>query len=202
MSPLEKAWRVVKQYDPMRPAHMRSQVFPVDRRPATTRMLMPHERRERILADRDQAMERANQFHQDRIRGMRNLPGASSSFSQGGADYNPFQPVNINNFSLDDPRVQQAMAGDFADASDETMFLSPAQRGRDEEEARRAALEQMARDAVRQGQFSASYDRDPATMDPQTRSLFDAETQNMVDLHEQSRGLPLQTFQSERYVPR
>lgn len=189
----------------MRPAHMRSQVFPVDGRPATTRMLMPHERRERILADRDQAMERANQFHQDRIRAMRNLPGASSSFSQGGADYNPFQPVNINNFSLDDPRVQQAMgsrASDFADASNETMFLSPAQRQHDEEQARRAALEQMARDAVRQGQFSASYDRDPATMDPQTQSLFDAETQNMVDLHEQSRALPMQTFQSERYVPR
>lgn len=245
MNPLEKAWLVVKQYDPMRPAHMRSQVFPqmssatrlmpvpggkldmygresfygpyghahqdvgepYETRPAKTRLLMPHERRERILADRDEAYDKANQFHQDRIRGMRNLPGASGSFSQGGADYNPFQPVSINNFSLDDPRVQQAMAtnpvfGAYLREEPETMYLSPAQRQYNHEQARRAALEEMARDAVRQGPFSASYDRDPATMDPQTRSLFDAETRNMVDLHEQSRGLPLQTFQSERYVPR
>lgn len=228
-SALESAWHLLKQYDPMRPAHMRSQVFPqmssntrvmkvpggmlnqfgresfynhgyarqdvgepYETRPAKTRLLMPHERRERILADRDQAIERANQFHQDRIDAMRNLPGASGSFSQGGADYNPFQPVNINNFNLDDPRVQQAMANE--EEARQAMV--------DEEEARQAALAEMARNAVRQGVFSASYDRDPATMDPQTRSLFDAETQNMVDLHEQSRGLPLQTFQSERYVPR
>lgn len=220
---MEEAWNLLKQYDPMRPAHMRSQVFPemssdarmfhqypggmgsiktrdvgkpYETRPATTRMLMPHERRERILADRDEAYDKANQFHQDRIRGMQNLPGASGSFSQGGADYNPFQPVNIDNFSYDDPRVQHAL--NYRD----TMFLSPPQRRDDQEEARREMLEQMARDAVRQGQFSASYDRDPATMDPQTRSLFDAETQNMVDLHEQSRALPMQTFQSERYLPR
>ena len=187
----------------MRPAHMRSQVFPqmssdtrvmevpggklradgyqsfygpygyavqdvgepYETRPATTRMLMPHERRERILADRDEAYDKANQFHQDRIRAMRNLPGVPSSFSQGGPEFNPFQPVNINNFSLDDPRIQQFMAGPD-NASDETMFLSPAQRERNEEEARRAAIEQMARDAVRQGPFSASYDQDPATMHP------------------------------------
>ena len=222
-SAFESAWHLLKQYDPMRPAHMRSQVFPqmgslsriervpggkFDRfglpyregyamqdygepyqtRPATTRLLMPHERRERILADRDQAMERANQFHQDRIRGMQNLPDPSASFSQGGPEFNPFQPVNISNFSLDDPRIRQFMVDDVSEEN--------------EEQSRQAALAEMARNAVRQGAFSASYDRDPATMDPQTRSLFDAETQNMVDLHEQSRGLPLQTFQSERYVPR
>ena len=244
MSPLEKAWRVVKQYDPMRPAHMRSQVFPqmssntrvmrvpggklnqfgresfhnhgyarqdvgepYETRPAKTRLLMPHERRERILADRDEAYDKANQFHQDRIDAMRNLPGASGSFSQGGADYNPFRPaVEDGDFSYDDPRIQQIINDPrsyFADNFEpRTMFLSPAQREYDEEQARRAALEEMARNAVRQGPFSASYDRDPATMHPQTQSLFDAETRNMVDLHEQSRNLPLQTFQSERYVPR
>lgn len=171
---INDAWKILKQYDPMQPAHMRSQVFPVGKQPATTRMMMPHERQERILADRDQAMERANQFHQDRIDAMKVLPEPTTSFSQGGPDFNPFKPVGREN----------------------TMRLSPPQREYNIEQVRLKRLKEMARDAVRQGQFSASYDQNPATMDALTRSMFDVDTQRMMDLHEQSRKLPMQTFQS------
>ena len=214
----DNAWYFLKQYDPMQSAHMRSQVFPqmgslsrmekvpggkLDRfgfpfregyamqdygepyqtRPATTRLLMPHERRERILADRDQAMERANQFHQDRIDAMKVLPDPSASFSQGGPEFNPFQPVNISNFSLDDPRIRQFMVDDVSEEN--------------EEQSRQERIKQMAMDAVRQG--SAGYYQNPADMDEQTRSLFDAEVRNRVGASEQSYALPMRTFQSEPY---
>mgnify|MGYP003142972292 CR=1 FL=1 len=206
----DNAWYFLKQYDPMQPTHMRSQVFPemssdtrmfsqfpggmgairrrdvgkpFQTRPATTRTLLPHERRERILADRDQAMERANQFHQDRIDAMKVLPDPSASFSQGGPEFNPFQPVNISNFSLDDPRIRQFMVDDVSEEN--------------EEQSRQERLEQMAMDAVRQG--SAGYYQNPADMDEQTRSLFDAEVRNRVGASEQSYALPMRTFQSEPY---
>ena len=216
----DNAWYFLKQYDPMQPIHMRSQVFPqmssntrvmkvpggklnqfgresfynhgyarqdvgepYQTRPATTRLLMPHERRERILADRDQAMERANQFHQDRIDAMKVLPDPSASFSQGGPEFNPFQPVNNSNFSLDDPRNRQFTVDDVSE--------------KNEEQSRQERIKQIAMDAVRQG--SLGYYQNPADMDEQTRSLFDAEVRNRVDASEQSYALPMRTFQSEPY---
>ena len=66
-----------------------------------------------------------------------------------------------------------------------------------EEQSRQERLEQMAMDAVRQG--SAGYYQNPADMDEQTRSLFDAEVRNRVNASEQSYALPMRTFQSEPY---
>jgi len=131
-SAFEDAWYFLKQYDPMQPTHIQSQVFPqmssrtkimmvpggklnslgeetgygghslqdvdepFETSPAKTRLLMPDEQQERILADRDQAIRRANQFHQDRIDAMKVLPDVDNSFSQGGPEFNPFQPPKIN----------------------------------------------------------------------------------------------------------
>lgn len=211
-TPFENAWNLLKQYDPLEPAHIQSQVFPemssrtkfmsvpggklghtgqksryggyslqdvgvpFEVSPATTRLLMPHEQEERTVADRNQAMERANQFHQDRIDAMQNLPEPTTSFSQGGPDFNPFQPVDSNN--LDDPRNEQ------------NPFHSPSLS----EQAKRERIEQIARDAVLQHPLFR-FDN-PENMDSQGQSLFNASVRNMIGLLEQSHALPMRITES------
>ena len=147
--PLDEAWSVLKQYEPMRPLHRRSVMFPQMRSPTKIvenrqlgidglpihtlgrhkgywthfgpkskgyftpyheqdqegplhevrfqhqrkgRNLTPDERAIRNTEDRNQAIDRANQFHQDRIDAMQNLPSPGpGSFSQPpNPDFNPF----------------------------------------------------------------------------------------------------------------
>ena len=95
--PMEAAWVVLKQYDPMAPLHSHAQRLErpnVVGRPYTPppRRLAPFERTERILADRNQAIDGANQFHQDRIDAQRNLPtpGATQMGEPEDRVENPF----------------------------------------------------------------------------------------------------------------
>ncbi len=54
------------------------------------RNLTPDERLVRVTADRNQAIDRANQFHQDRIDAMQNLPEPGSFSRPPNPDFNPF----------------------------------------------------------------------------------------------------------------
>ena len=54
------------------------------------RNLTPEERLVRVTADRNQAIDRANQFHQDRIDAMQNLPEPGSFSRPPNPDFNPF----------------------------------------------------------------------------------------------------------------
>lgn len=54
------------------------------------RNLTPDERLVRVTADRNQAIDRANQFHQDRIDAMQNLPVPGSFSRPPNPDFNPF----------------------------------------------------------------------------------------------------------------
>tara|TARA_A100000172_G_C3041160_1_gene110533 strand:- start:1952 stop:2413 length:462 start_codon:yes stop_codon:yes gene_type:complete len=54
------------------------------------RNLTPDERLVRVTADRDQAVDRANQFHQDRIDAMQNLPEPGSFSRPPNPNFNPF----------------------------------------------------------------------------------------------------------------
>lgn len=56
------------------------------------RNLTPDERLIRVTADRNQAIDRANQFHQDRIDAMQNLPEPGSFSRPPNPDFNPFRP--------------------------------------------------------------------------------------------------------------
>jgi hypothetical protein len=158
---------------------------PYQTRPATTRPLQPQERRERVLADRNEAFDKANQFHQDRINAAQNLPTPTRSFSQGGPEFNPFQPVGIRNFSLDDPRVRADMRGNSQE-NEEPLFPQVP------EEEQQARLERMAREAVlRDGTFS--WDKDPEDMHPQTRSIYEAMVRDMMQRHIDANNLPMRT---------
>jgi hypothetical protein len=149
---MDIAWSILKQYEPMRPLHRRSVIFPQMRSPtkwATKnrvmhrlydkprlgrysdfnrlrydgrnperygqylpiraeddqpgplhevrfqhqrkgRNLTADERAIRNLEDRNQAIDRANQFHQDRIDAMQNLPEPRGFSRPPNPDFNPF----------------------------------------------------------------------------------------------------------------
>jgi len=55
------------------------------------RNLTPDEQLIRVTADRNEAIDRANQYHQERIDAMQNLSEPSSSSQPSGPVFNPFQ---------------------------------------------------------------------------------------------------------------